>query len=551
MLDLNRFKSAKFPILSLNVLDESAGEIPSGDCNCNKKKVKLPCKDKEEVDLELSTRSFHDDEIGSEIDRGILDYIDTTMPDRYKQDFEEVFRERIMVQVEQKFKETMSSLSDGKQRNSLKQQLEDVMVSTANLVIANHQQEYCLPTPTVNHLTHVYPLLMREIELWHQTAIKKMTHQSFAKRCWSQSKFTQPCTTKITFSVPLLHVLWEPLSKLITDFQGECRSIPTKTTLSELPLAPEASDSRPRCKPLIGLQSCKDARSSLPHCQPKLCTFPKYAIDVRAFFKHANESRKFLENGEDVEPLWKPVNVTISENESIHGHLEVHVDDQPFTIDYSPVAEKVKISFRYAAIRDCSLSESGCAGSGTRCNPTVENTIDQWYQTVMRKMTLKMRNCEREIERLDHERERRHDDFESVIRDRTERRLQSHMQKITNEVTETATRCRKVVTRVRAPSLDVWKNIVTKAQRAGGVYQETVDISVIEFYSHADVVLFFKNMCSFEDVDIRRSEMSKKILRARNKYSLVQVMATTEAPVVLKRYNKNNKLVLTFFTHRL
>lgn len=457
-----------------------------------------------------------------------------------------ILTESVLPVIQQQFRITLESLKDESQRGALKKQLKEAIVSTTNLVLKNHMQEYCLPSPTINHLTHVYPLLLREIENWHQTAIKKMNVHGFENKCWGKGR--TKCTVRESFSIPLVPVLWEPLTKLIADFGGECETIVPPG------IQPEGiyEDSQRGCVPRM--ETCHDARH--PHCHPKRCRFSKYAVDVRAFFRHANDSRQFLASGDAVEPLWKPVNVSLTNTNSVRGHLELVVSEhQPFVIDYSPVAEKVKIIFQYSAVRDCALTEPMCAGMAHGCNPDVEEVADNWFRVIMRRMTPRLRQCAQELDRVVKRQKREGLNSRASIRDRSPW-LRDLQRSDANIIVPTPVRCRRVSIRRRAVSKDIWPLIIRRSQRSGGVYSadsnsRSARNEVIEFYKLEDVIRFFKNMCTFGNPTTERSTFKRRNIKgaSHSKKVFIQAYVTPETPFVIQKTQTgvSQKIYFKFF----
>ncbi|XP_077971243.1 uncharacterized protein LOC120346291 isoform X1 [Styela clava] len=516
------------------------------ECNCGGNHRHTPCREEKMPAYE-----------GLTIDRELLDIANgrdgPVIPpvEPLVMDLESILTNSILPAVNKKFRETVSTLRDNTQREALKQQLEEALSSTAELVIKNHRQEYCLPSPTVNHLTHVYPLLLREIEIWHETALKKMSDTQFNKKCWGRGQ--SKCTDRVSFSVPLVPILWEPLKKLIVNFSGKCEVI--------APAGGELASFRPepstRCSPLPGTETCKDSKQ--PHCYAKRCQFPKYSIDVKAFFRHANDSRQFLEPGNHIEPFWKPVNVTIPGGESVRGHLELAVSEhKPFVIDYSPVAEKVKIMFHYSAVRDCALTDPMCVGKAPGCNPEVEKIIDHWFKYSITKLSSKMRKCTREIIKAkdseNRERRRRQGRMEFnerlEVTDRSDWLLYEK-RNTWNTIIPTPDRCKYVGGKVRPLSShpvtkNIWSLIYSRSQRAGGVYSGYH--STIEFYSLHDVLVFFKNMCTFEEPTIQRKKFRKRAVRGRSKSSIyIQPMVSRDNPFKIQRHI-SGKVFIKYFS---
>ncbi|XP_018669347.2 uncharacterized protein LOC100176831 isoform X1 [Ciona intestinalis] len=438
------------------------------------------------------------------------------------------FVDRVLPTVGDNFRDTLNSLQHN-QKVALLNQLQEALTMTTKLVLRNHRQEYCLPSPAVNSLTHTYPLLLREIELWHSIAYKKMTKEGIPKVCWS-GRPKKNCNARISFSVPLAPTLWEPLTALMTNFSAQCD-----------PVTPVATPDTPTtgCAPVPGVDSCKNAiGSNSPHCLPKQCKFSRYAIDVKAFFRHANDSRNFLTDG--YQPLWKPVNVTVSNYQAVRRHLEVDVSDtNDFYIQYSPVAEKVKIMFHYIPALHCNPSDPDCTGNLKVCNAGVERTLTSWFNVLMKQLRPSDRPCSAQIQAAGTLR-----GSQAQYRDR---------RSFNNEVkTSIPQRCKYIKKKVVKISTKLWSQIGRRARKRGGDYDDIASRR-IAFYDIEEVKRFFDNDCSFEERSHQHQTMSTQ--KRRNRINVkVGLVVSADMPFIIERQpgnRKSKKVKLRFFTRIL
>lgn len=392
--------------------------------------------------------------------------------------------------LEREFRDISRVLSKGQMR-AMSAQLKETVPYTIKLVLENHRQEYCLPTPAVGRLVHVYPLLLREIDLWHATALKKMTHR-FEPKCWNDES---ACNAKASFSLPLLPVLWDPLKKLIENFSGEC---------SEFRGANAAARKRTpaACVPLPGLGKCQDSVSK--DCRRMRCKFAGYAVDPRAFFRHVNDTG-YLHNSasqsDQPDPLWKSVNATGPSGGSVEGHLELMVSDAaPFLIDYSPESQKVKINFYYKPVRCSALSSE----------------IEKLFDSAFSKMS-RVRNCFAEV---NHKGKRR--------RPHHRRRNGRSASAVENGIASLPPRCKFAATKKREMRKDVWDGLVKRGQKAGGIFLSHRQI--LSFDDPKSLLQFFKKDCP-QNSTIARTTFTKTHKRG---YQLAPLVAK-ETPFKIRR----------------
>jgi len=260
----------------------------------------------------------------------------------------ELFIKHVLPSISAEFSDTIRGIPTEERQAILLQQLRDSMVKTARMVLQNHRMDHCLPTETVNGLTHSYPLLLREIESWHDLAMKKMVPDN-RWSCWRAASSSSNCMSRISFSLSFPPTLWAPLTNLVKDFGGKCDSIPPP---------PEQYEESNGCSVLPGVFPCRDvsiSNSSL--CQTRKCRFSEYAVDVTAFFRHVNDSRNFLPVGSGKEPFEKVIQRKVKESEPLTGKLKLLVTpEQQFQIYYNPKVEKIKITFYHHQVPDASPS---------------------------------------------------------------------------------------------------------------------------------------------------------------------------------------------------
>nr|CAB3261261.1 uncharacterized protein LOC100176831 [Phallusia mammillata] len=430
-----------------------------------------------------------------------------------------LFNDQVLPEVEQSFSDTWNVLP-GDQRSQLMKQLREALQMTTELVLRNHRKEYCLGTTTVNSLTHVYPLLMREVETWHTTAVKKMTKDIFPDNCWGGNE----CSAKATISVPLAPTLWEPMKNLMTDFGARCDVIPGVSV----------HDPATNCTAIPKVESCRHhPNSNSPHCQPKECKFG-YPVDVNAFFRHANDSQKFLETAL---PLTKPITHSLSPVNAIRGRLELSVgENQPFLIQYSPVPEKVKISFHYTAVTECSLNDAACAGREFDCNPRLEERISSWFNSIWAKLTKKTRRCKNQLRK-----------YENNIGEGGQqmRKRRNASNQLTLPIPK---ECRYARLSATVPR-ELWGELRTRAENRGGSYVDMPER--ITFRSLDSLREFFENKCSLTPPDPDKANF-KKVSKKRKKKagSVIRILPSDSLPFVIERGRSSNRIRLHFFTQR-
>lgn len=414
--------------------------------------------------------------------------------------------------LEHQFFQTSQSLGR-KQMQAMQQQLREAVTSTVKLVLENHKQEYCLPSPSVNQLVHVYPLLLNEIDLWHSTALKKMVPDEDPK-CWDEKT---PCMPKASFSLPLVHVLWEPMEKLIKNFSGSCRKVRNTNGRAAYSHSPTRA-----CIPLPGLEKCNN-EDSHKNCQPTRCDFAGFAVDPIAFFRHANDTRNLYKRNTgptQPTPLKKPVNVTLSNGQPVNGHLEVVVsDDTPFSIFYTPATEKVKIMFHYKPVK-CKL----------------DSLVDSMFDVAFDKMG-SLRKCQKEIKRRNRWLRR----LESKNHRRRRQRRSSNLGD-SNLIISQPRKCKFVVTKnIGTPELTVseetWRELITRSQKSGGVHEYRHQ--TIKFNNSVDMMRFFKNDCPTNSTEER-----KTFIKTKSNYQLTPLVST-EMPFMITR--RKRKVFLQFF----
>lgn len=454
-------------------------------------------------------------------------------------DLKDILRTAVSNGLHKQFRDTVSSLGS-EQIGALKEQLEEAVASTIRLVLENHKQEYCLPSPAVNHLVHVYPLLLREIELWHATALKKMIETGFNDKCWTGQK---KCPTRVSFSLPLVPVLWQPLKKLIENFNGHCRYIQNpRMSASYRP------HQKVHCVPLPGLETCKNHHQ--PNCKAMECMFNGYAVDAKAFFRHVNDTRYLYKQNDQFDPLWKPVNATVG-GRTIRGHLELVVsNDMPFSIGYSPVAEKVKIMFHYKPVKDCDLSDPTCVRALHGCDPEVEQLVDHWFKKSFAKLNNRLRKCRKEQTKAIREHKKSAKKQKHLVRRAP---TASTEWEKSNVIASQPVKCKYVT--LGMPDLPdhrmtdrLWSLIRSRGQKAGGLYE--VPRKRLRFSELGRVLQFFRNECSSSKPTDERLTFIRTV-RA-NSHSRAEVrlkpLVANEMPFVIMR-NKE-KIVFKFFFSR-
>ncbi|XP_076799945.1 uncharacterized protein LOC143445033 isoform X1 [Clavelina lepadiformis] len=422
----------------------------------------------------------------------------------------DLFVERVLPSISEEFQSFVNSLeSNEEQQRAFLEQLQKTLRDTAETVMKNFKEESCLPAKSINSIVHAYPLLLREVEIWHETALKKMDPEILPNDCWRSNR-ADPCVHKIAFGVPLAPTLWKPLTRLLQSFGATCDNS-NDDELVETTL----------CEPAIQ--------------QPETCDFTEYPVDVKAFFRSANDTRKFMPASRGPEPLWKPFNKTLSDTEAIRGHVGVMVKGgKPFRIQYSAGAEKVKINFHYAAEFDCSLNEPNCAGHMHGCIPSIERTVKRWFSSATKQLTATGKRCQQQLTR-----------FHKDIRPRRNQQQMRHRRSYNNNLLRMPQRCRYIKKRVAKISEQQWNHVISRAEQRGGRYFESHDR--VEFYSRGHVRNFFNNECSISQRDLVFQNLGR-VLQKRSRPTKVAILSTPELPFAIERKPLSGKVFLRYFS---
>ena len=456
----------------------------------------------------------------------------------------ELFINHVLPSISAEFSDTIRSIPNEERQAILLQQLRDSMVENTRLVLQNHRMDHCLPTETVNSLTHSYPLLLREIESWHSLAIKKMIPD---KRwsCW-RSASSSSCMSRLSFSVPFPPTLWAPLANLIKDFGGKCDPIPS---------ASERTDEENGCSVIPGVLPCRDARASNSSlCQIRKCRFPEYAVDVRAFFRHVNDSRNFLPAGSGKEPFEKVVIRKVKNQEPLRGKLKLLVSskEQEFQIYYLPTTEKVKLTFHYDQVPDISrprppappkttttttttttsaTTQSTTAENSFGCNPNVESRLTMWFSSMMTSLNAKTKKCPRLIEKVNNEA------LAPIRKKRSS--LENNMPSVARS------RC-YLVTKIFKQFPDaIWNSLVERATANGGRYSE--EQHIVTFYNRNEVKRFFDQQCTEQPPrDATYRDMRKSVSKKKRTVD-VEVLVSNDMPFQIEKTHAG-RVQLKYFT---
>ena len=444
----------------------------------------------------------------------------------------ELFIKHVLPSISSEFRDTIQALGDKDRQAVLLQQLRNAMMETTKSVLRNHKMDHCLPNESINSLTHSYPLLLREIESWHGLAIRKMVPDNRFS-CWEESSSPR-CPSRLSFSAPFAPSLWYSLSNLIKEFGGKCDNIRQTSNARKNPN---------KCHVLPGVLPCRDigkANSSL--CQVRKCRFSDYAIDVKAFFRHVNDSRNFLPAASGMEPFRKNITRKIGDARPLRGHLQLSVSKtQPFQIYYIPSSEKVKITFHYAQERDCATNERGCSSTSdeNNCNAKLERKLNSWFDSVMSMLSPAEKKCKRQIQKADSDR---------AIRDQQQVRRRRSF--VDNWLIVPPRKCLYMKKNVKL-ALKFWSPLVQRALSSGGRYLE--DQKSVVFTSRNDVIGFFNQRCPESTAwSTRYRNMKKMVFRERkgsrpSKWVDVEVFVSNEMPFEIEQM-RSGRIKLKFFT---
>lgn len=441
-----------------------------------------------------------------------------------------LFIKHILPSISSDFGETVQTLQGKDRHAALLQQLRTAMVETTRLVLNNYKKDHCLPTRSVNTLVHTYPILLREIESWHYLALKKMK-ADVRWSCWDNTE--SDCTSKISFSVSFAPTLWGPLTNLIQEFGGTCdagdSTIPNQDSSSE------------GCHDLPGVLPCKDqSNSNSSICRTQKCQFSEYAVDVKAFFRHVNDSRNFLSANSGGVPFRKSVVRNLTGSRTIQNYLELTVGPTaPFQILYIPSAEKVKITFYYSQIRDCVASRRGCSTVGSGCNAKVERKLTKWFNSIMKKLMDDARRCDRQIKKA------------NIAGSLTGANMSRRKRYATDNTPVVPPRNCLYMKKTFKFSSRLWEPLVRRAQDNRARYYESQQSLV--FYMKSDVKQFFEQHCSEDPMWSEKRKNLVKTVRRRRFRSLrsrfvdVEIFVSNTTPFVIER-TRQGRLRIKFFT---
>lgn len=413
-----------------------------------------------------------------------------------------------------------------KQKVDLDRQLQETVVRTSELVLRNHREEHCLKSQSISSLVHVYPLLLHEVTEWHLRALNKFKAEKFKARCWDPDR-SMPCFERISFIVPFPLTLWEPMTNLLREFEAEC-NIPEQSF-------PQTSNFNisDRCPPITWNDlepRCRDAN----HCFPRKCVFVNYTVDVMSFFRHVNETQKFLGSHEKI--LSKVVDRAKSQQEIVRGHLALNVSQgRPFRVIFDPVKETVKITFHIEAVRNCSLCQKS---SKRKCGKTLSVMLHSWYNSTRRRLKVKrkrQKKCDKETNKA------------NLGNWRSEARTSHNHHYVSdytnNNLPSIPDRCIYIKVKGLKPTDQLWSQAIKAAINSGGFYSG----QRIMFRSLEDVMSFFR---SDQCPSIHVPTLSNCVNIATGKRPglyVVQVIVNESTPFVIERNPRLQNVRLKFF----
>ena len=442
--------------------------------------------------------------------------------------------EDVLPEILSNYNETTRRLDTLKKNRELDYQLRETLVGTSQLVMRNHRKEYCLKSRSISSVVPVYPLLLHEATEWHARAMTKFKVGAFEPSCWDVDRHN-PCFRRISFNLPFAISLWEPMIHLLQEFDANCR-VSAKVLLENARI--NASD---RCVAPAWIMSesrCRDAS----HCFPKKCSFANYTIDVRSFFRHVNESQKFL--GPHDNPLSKKLDRTRSQHEIIRGNLVLNVSkDRPFRVTFDPVREIVKLSFHIEAVRNCSLCKKRLKG---KCNETLSVILQLWFSSIHRRLKFtrkRQRNCANEVNKANP--------FYWQSGDFGSRKKRSgyYSDRTRNALPRIPKHCVFLNVKGHMPTDVVWSQVIKAAVNSGGYIESS---NRITFRALGDVMRFLRaDQCPSIHVSELSSCFFKKTGK-RPKTYLTRVIVSEQTPFMIERSPLLVKFVrFKFFTQRL
>jgi len=421
-----------------------------------------------------------------------------------------------------KFSKTLSTITNTRARNKFVEEFSDALNNTAELVLKNREQEYCLPKPIVNSMIHVLPLLLRELETWHQTALKKMNPDLIGNECWSRkmvSPLPPQCIGKASFSLPLAPTLWKPMETLLKDYGAECSSKPNY----------KASSATGLCTEIPGMEFC---RQSAPNIQ---CKFKdeQNLVDAMALFRLPNDTRFYPADVHNsggttgsLEPFHKPVVVQVESKGKgswqAHGYLQLQ--EWRFVVEYLGKMESVKITFHYSGVVNCTVDN------------ILQNKIDELYHRARDAFMPTTRACAQQIRTFRNDLQR--------LRTRGPRDLMRRPRRIIdrnrNVVESIPEHCRyiKKQTGFRLDSKFRWDRLVSRARSKYNAqyFDALTNNERIQFYTESDVINFFQDPCN-PDQNRTLTKLVQKSSRGSRKkqgFVRVQILVSLATPFVIE-----------------
>lgn len=432
--------------------------------------------------------------------------------DQAREELQEIFES-----IVPKFSQTLSSITSPKARSKFVNEFSDALNNTAELVLKNREQEYCLPEPIANSMIHVLPLLLREIETWHQTALKKMNPNQIDNDCWKRnmvSPLPPQCIGKASFSLPLAPTLWKPMETLLKDYGAECSSKPIYRTTSSTATGDE-------CLEIPGMEY--NCRTTAPNIQ---CKFKdeQNLVDAMALFRLPNDTRFYPADVQlgtagatsTPEPFQKPIVVQVEGKSKgswqAHGYLKL--EERRFVVEYVGKAESVKITFHYSGTVNCTVDN------------VLQDKIDEMYHRALDAFIPSHRSCAQQIRSFRNDLNR--------MRTRGPRRVINRDRNVVETLPE---HCRyiKKKTGFRLDSKVRWTRLVTRARtKYNAQYFDAVSNNErIQFYSESDVINFFQDPCNpYQDRTL--TQYLEKRNPKNPQYVRVRVLVSLATPFVIE-----------------
>ena len=428
----------------------------------------------------------------------------------------ELFAKDVYPEITKQYRDTVQSLNSSEQRKDLNHQLRETLVTTTKLVLQNNREEHCLKSTTVNSMTHTYPLLLREVTFIYKAAMKKMNSISPLSKCWNKD-FRFSCCTRVNISVSFPPSLWNAFTELLKEFNAVC----------DCDAKPSACSSRAPASYRNEIDASRNGLcSSTPFCSPKTCSFSSYTVDVISFFRHVNETQKFLTR----KPFWKDFSKAESTYNFVRGHTELNVTaHQQFQLTYNSTTGVLNLTFGVSPIRECTVAPLSPRCRHVHPGDTV-GTLACWYSSIVKSLTASNRSCLKQMRRANRVR-----DFGP----RQSRRKRTVLA-FDNSIPDAPDRCTFVKRSLAGPSDILWQRVVELAKEYGAEPYGESRRGGVKFYSLGELLFFFNyDLCP----ETRKGSFASHFKR---RGTTASVTVSSQLPFIIER-REHRRLRMRYF----